>query len=61
MKDVVRKKLGLATSVPIYLSELRKGGSLDPEDGTLLDLEDGTFATQMDYLYSLLNFFFLHR
>jgi len=45
-KDVVRKKLGLATSVPIYFS-LRS-----------VDLEDGTFATEMD---PLLNFFFLHR
>jgi hypothetical protein len=35
MKDVVRKKLGVATSVPIYLSQLREGRSVDLEDGTL--------------------------
>jgi hypothetical protein len=37
MKDVVRKKLGISASAPIYLSQLR--------DGKLVDLEDGIFAT----------------
>ena len=39
MKDVVRKKLGLATSAPILLSQVR--------DGKSIDLEDGIYTTQM--------------
>ena len=45
MKDVVRKKLGVATSVPIYFSQLR--------DNKSIDLEDGTFLAEMGYLYPL--------
>jgi hypothetical protein len=41
MKDVVRKKLGVATSVPIHLSQVREGKSVD--------LEDGTFATEIGF------------
>jgi len=37
MKDVVRKKLGLATSASIYFSQLRDGS---------VDLEDGMFTTE---------------
>ena len=39
MKDVVRKKLGVANSVPIYLSQVR--------DNTSVDLEDGMFVIEM--------------
>ncbi len=44
MKDVVRKKLGVATSIPIYFSQLRGDESVD--------LEDGTFATRNGLLVS---------
>lgn len=33
MKDVVRKKLGLSTSIPVHLSQIRDGKSVDLEDG----------------------------
>ena len=33
MKDVVRKKLGVSTSTPVYLSQLRDGRKVDLEDG----------------------------
>ena len=33
MKDVVRKKLGLSASIPVYLSQIRDGKSVDLEDG----------------------------
>lgn len=34
MKEVVRKKLGVSDSVPIFLSQIREGRSVDLEDGT---------------------------
>jgi len=33
MKDVVRKKLGLSASIPVYLSQIRDGKSVDLDDG----------------------------
>ena len=33
MKDVVRKKLGVSTSTPVYLAQLRDGRKVDLEDG----------------------------
>jgi len=45
MKDVVRKKLGLATSVSIYFLQLRDES---------VDLEDGMFSTKG--VYPLLSF-----
>jgi hypothetical protein len=65
MKDVVRKKLDLATSVPIYFSQLRNSRSVDLADGYVLISRPRRwlrFATEMHYLYPpLFNFFFLHR
>lgn len=39
MKDIVRKKLGLATSASIYFSQLR-------DESLAVDLEDGMFTTE---------------
>jgi len=33
MKDVVRKKMNLSASTPVYLSQIRDGKSVDLEDG----------------------------
>jgi hypothetical protein len=38
MKDVIRKKLGVANSVPIHLLQVRHGKSLDLEDGMFVRL-----------------------
>lgn len=49
MKDVVRRKLCVATSVPIYLSQER--------DGQSVALEDGTFAKEWVAVFSSQIFF----
>ncbi|KDR75752.1 hypothetical protein GALMADRAFT_500086, partial [Galerina marginata CBS 339.88] len=36
LKDVVRKKLNVSSSVPVYLSQLRDGKSVDLDDGLYL-------------------------
>jgi hypothetical protein len=33
MKEVVRKKMNLPSSIPVYLSQIRDGKSVDLEDG----------------------------
>lgn len=38
MKDVVRKKLGLSSSLPVHLSQMRDGKSVVLEDGIRLIL-----------------------
>ena len=38
MKNVVRKKLGLHSSIPVHLSQLRVGRTIDLEDGIYLNL-----------------------
>lgn len=38
MKNVVRKKLGLSSSLPVHLSQLRDGKLIVLEDGIRLNL-----------------------
>ena len=35
MKEVVRKKLDVSTSIPVHLSQVRDGKSVDLEDGMM--------------------------